>query len=75
MLEVNIHQAKTQFSKLLERVAGGEEVIIARAGQPIARLCPLESKQPRIWGQDRGRLHIQPEFYECDEEVAALFDS
>ncbi len=42
MLEVNIHEAKTQLSRLLARVAEGEEVIISRAGKPIARLVPVD---------------------------------
>lgn len=75
MLEVNVHQAKTQFSKLLERVARGEEIIIAKAGRPVARLVPLESATPRAWGQDRGRVTIHADFYDCDAEVAALFNS
>ena len=44
---VNIHAAKTQFSRLLERVAQGEEVIIARAGKPVARLVPMEQAPAR----------------------------
>ena len=75
MLEVNIHQAKTQFSKLLERVSRGEEIVIAKAGRPVARLVPLESATPRVWGQDRGRVLIHPDFNDCDPEVAALFNS
>lgn len=75
MLEVNVHEAKTQFSKLLERVARGEEIVIARAGRPIARLVPLENSSPRIWGQDRGLVKIHDDFDSCDEEVASLFNS
>lgn len=44
---VNIHQAKTQLSKLLERVEHGEEIVIARAGKPIAKLVGLDEKRPR----------------------------
>ena len=42
MVQVNIHDAKTHLSRLLERVARGEEVVIARAGKPVARLVPLQ---------------------------------
>lgn len=47
MKSVNIHEAKTQFSKLLERVSFGEEIVIARAGKPIAKLVPLKKRQLR----------------------------
>ena len=47
MIEVNIHEAKTHLSRLLARVAGGEEVVIARAGTPIARLTPVRGIQSR----------------------------
>jgi prevent-host-death family protein len=40
MTKINIHEAKTQFSRLLARVAGGEEIVIAKAGIPVARLVP-----------------------------------
>ena len=47
-MEVNIHEAKTHFSRLLQRVANGEEVTIARAGVPVARLVPVEPKKSKI---------------------------
>jgi prevent-host-death family protein len=57
MSVVNTHYAKTHLSRLLELVAAGEEVIIARAGKPIARLVPLEKPpQPRRLGFVEGRL-------------------
>lgn len=50
---VNIHEAKTHFSKLLKRVARGEEIVIARAGSPVARLAPInparKKREPGIW--------------------------
>ena len=60
----NIHEAKTHFSKLLLRVMSGEEVIIAKAGNPIARLLPLEKEKvvPRIWGLDKGKILIKDNF-------------
>ena len=63
-MEVNIHHAKTHFSRLLQRVAGGEEVTIARAGKPIARLVPLapEKSKVRPLGMDRGRIWIAEDF-------------
>ena len=43
MTTLNIHAAKTHFSRLLEEVAGGEEIVIAKAGRPVARLVPIEA--------------------------------
>jgi prevent-host-death family protein len=60
---VNIHEAKTHFSKLLKRVLKGEEVIIARAGQPIARLSPLQPKRgKRVPGSAKGLITIADDF-------------
>jgi prevent-host-death family protein len=53
---VNIHQAKTHLSRLLERVRAGEEFIIAKAGKPCARLVPLEPHQQRKPGLVKGRI-------------------
>jgi prevent-host-death family protein len=62
-MKVNIHQAKTHFSKLLQRVAGGEEITIARAGVPIARLVRAESPNvTRPMGMDRGSIYIADDF-------------
>ncbi len=63
-MEVNIHEAKTHLSRLLQRVAAGEEVTIARAGVPVARLVPLEPKKKKIrpLGMDRGRVWVANDF-------------
>lgn len=61
-MEVNIHQAKTQLSQLLRRVAEGEEVIIARSGKPIARLTPMESAPKRLLGLDEGLFVVPDDF-------------
>ena len=62
-MEVNIHQAKTHFSRLLQRVAAGEEITIARAGVPVARLVAVEPKSKRrSLGMDRGRIWIADDF-------------
>jgi len=60
----NIHEAKTHFSKLLLRVMSGEEVIIAKAGNPIARLLPLEKEMvaPRVPRIDKGKILIKDNF-------------
>lgn len=67
---VNVHEAKTHFSKLLARVEAGEEIIIAKAGKPIAKLRPI-GKQParRVLGQDRGLVTVAREF---DDPVPEL---
>jgi len=62
-MEINIHAAKTHFSKLLQKVAGGEEITIARAGVPVARLVPAEVKQKvRPMGFARGEVWIADDF-------------
>lgn len=59
----NVHQAKTQFSKLLERVANGEDIVIAEAGVPVARLVPIaRSAEARVLGTERGRLILAEDF-------------
>jgi prevent-host-death family protein len=63
MNKVNIHQAKTQLSRLVERAAGGEEIVIAKAGKPIARLVPyIAKKEPRRPGYMRGKIRIKKSF-------------
>src|ERR1700681_4375977 len=64
VVEVNIHQAKTHFSRLLQRVAAGEEVVIARAGVPVARLVAVEPKKPKVrpLGFARGEVWVADDF-------------
>lgn len=60
---VNIHQAKTQLSRLIERVCAGEEIIIARGGKPVARLAPLQrSAKPRTPGLLKGKIWVAKDF-------------
>jgi prevent-host-death family protein len=59
---VNIHEAKTHLSRLLARVAAGEEITIAKAGTPIARLVPVAGSGPRSLGFDAGRLVVPDDF-------------
>lgn len=76
MAEVNVHEAKTHLSRLLLRVAGGEEIVIARAGKPVARLVPIEPKPQRIIGQDDGLFEVPDDFdAPLPAEVLALFQS
>jgi prevent-host-death family protein len=58
---VNVHEAKTHFSKLLERVEAGEEIVIARAGRPVARLIAFQPAK-RVLGLDAGTVHIAEDF-------------
>ena len=74
--EVNVHEAKTHLSRLLLRVAGGEEIVIARAGKPVARLVPIEPKPQRVIGQDDGLFEVPDDFdASLPAEVLALFQS
>jgi prevent-host-death family protein len=71
-ITVNVHEAKTHLSRLLERVQAGEEIIIARAGQPCARLAPLaDNPSPRQPGRLRGQ--VSPAFFDPlpEAELAA----
>ena len=62
-MEVNIHEAKTHLSRLLQRVAEGEEVTIARAGVPVAKLIPVEVKKNiRPLGFARGEIWVADDF-------------
>ncbi len=73
---VNTHEAKTRLSELLRRVGAGEEVIIGRAGRPIARLTPyereLEPGRPGAW---HGRVQMSDDFDELPEEYLAAFSA
>ena len=60
MTEVNIHEAKTHLSRLLERVQQGEEVVIAKAGKPIAKLVKVEPTSERILGSGIGTIQFTP---------------
>ena len=63
MAVFNIHEAKTHFSKLLERVLNGEEVVIAKAGKPVARILPVTANvSTRTPGIDKDKVIIMPDF-------------
>jgi len=62
-VQVNIYEAKTHLSKLLVRVREGEEIVIAKAGKPIARLVPVvERPARRLPGSAKGKVSIAPDF-------------
>jgi prevent-host-death family protein len=73
-MEVNVHEAKTHLSKLLERVALGEEVVIAKAGKPIAKLVPLDQPKRRVLGSAKGEFTVPDDFNEpLPKEIEDLF--
>ena len=70
----NIHTAKAHLSQLIKRALAGEEVVIARAGEPLVRLTPCrEITAPRAGGQWHGRVRIAEEFDEFDPLLQHLF--
>ena len=72
---INVYDAKTHLSRLLDQVAQGEEIISARAGNPLANLVPYrEDEQPRVPGSWRGRVHIAPDFDELPPDLATAFE-
>ena len=80
-MEVNIHRAKTNLSKLIFRVEAGEEILIARNGKPVARLVPVEAARRKTYkpGALRGRLRVPADFLEpradADRHIEELFHS
>ena len=62
MTEVGVHEAKTHLSRLLRRVAAGEQIVITSGGRPAARLVPFERNQPRELGFDAGLIAIPEDF-------------
>jgi len=71
---VNIHDAKTHFSRLVERAEAGEEIIIGRAGRPVARIVPFRpAERPRAPGGWEGRVHIAPDFDDLPPHITEAF--
>jgi prevent-host-death family protein len=75
MTEVGIEEAKTTLSRLVERARAGEEVIITRRGEPVARLVPASgpSSLEAVRGVWRGRVHMADNFDELPEDIADAF--
>ena len=73
---VNVHEAKTHFSKVLRRVQSGQAVIIAKAGKPIARIVPLSDAAPleRPFGAFKGWIECAPDAFDGSDDVADLFE-
>lgn len=77
MKTVNIHRAKAHLSKLIEAVAQGQKIVIARAGNPVAMLVPVHTPKPvRKPGAMKGKIHITPNFdSRLPEELQAAFET
>jgi prevent-host-death family protein len=75
MIVVNMHEAKTNFSKLVKQVEAGEEVVVARAGEPVAKIVAYTAppKSPRVPGSMKGKIWIAPDFDELPEGFAEVF--
>ncbi len=72
---VNMHEAKTHLSQLVERAAAGEEIIIGKAGKPRARLIAfVEPRTPRQMGSLKGRLWVADDFDETPQELIDAFE-
>ncbi len=73
---INIHQAKTTLSRLVQRVEAGEEVVIGRAGRPVAKLVPYRSERPtrRRLGRLRGKIVVHGDFDADNREIQRLFE-
>ncbi len=74
MSVTNIHEAKTHLSRLIDRAEAGEEIVIARAGKPVARLVAYREEKPkRTPGSWKGKVKISRDFDQLPESVAAAF--
>ncbi|MFD3910545.1 type II toxin-antitoxin system Phd/YefM family antitoxin [Streptomyces sp. NPDC058603] len=72
--QYNVHEAKTHFSRILEQVATGEEVVISKAGVPVAKVIPLRPEVRRTGrGSLKGRIRINDDFDELPDDVADAF--
>ena len=75
-MEVSVYAAKTHLSRLLDRAARGEEVVITRNGKPVARLAPVEQRRaPRKLGALRGKVRVAADFdAPLPKDILALFE-
>ena len=73
---VNVHAAKTTLSRLLERAEAGEEIVIARAGKPIAKLVPYRADRPkRVFGRLKGQIFVHGDFDADNAEITREFEN
>ena len=75
MALVGMHEAKTKLSQLVQRAEAGEEIVIARNGQPVARLVPVarSNELAAVYGALRGRIEIADDFDELPDDIAEAF--
>jgi prevent-host-death family protein len=69
---VNMHEAKTSLSRLVERALAGEEIVIARKGEPLVKLVPVPTeRKPRVPGRSKGKIWIAPDCFDpmTEEEL------
>ena len=73
MIKVNVHEAKTNLSRLLAKVEAGEEVVITRGGTPVARMIRIQKQGKRQFGSMKGRIKLDDRFFDPlpEEELAA----
>jgi prevent-host-death family protein len=72
---VNMHEAKTTLSRLVERALAGEEIVIARNGEPLVKLVPVAKEpKPRVPGRYKGKVWMSPDFEFTDAEIEELFE-
>ena len=72
---VNMHEAKSKLSKLVEEALAGEEIVIAKAGKPLVKLVPYRpASEKRQFGGYENEIYIPPDFDETDEEIVKLFE-
>lgn len=75
MRTVNMHEAKTKLSRLVEQALAGEEIIIARAGTPLVKLVPVQrDTRPRRPGRCKGQIRLAPDFDQTPEDLMAAFE-
>jgi prevent-host-death family protein len=72
---VNMHQAKSSLSRLVERALAGEDVVIARNGEPLVKLVPIpKERKQRMPGRLKGKIWMAPDFELTDAEIEELFE-
>ena len=72
---VNMHQAKSSLSRLVQRALEGEEIVIARNGEPLVKLVPVpKERKPRVPGRYKGKVWMAPDFEFTDTEIEELFE-
>jgi prevent-host-death family protein len=73
-MTVNMHEAKTNLSKLIMLLEKGEDIIIAKAGNPVARLTAYEQSPQRVPNQLKGRVRFKEDFDSSNDEIRMLFE-